>query len=152
MDVKKVGKSGRSNRPSRRRKRYHYSKLKNSVNTDVDTDITATAPVEIVPELNVNIDCSSSSKKLKTIPVPVLDGNDAPECYVFMNTNLMVTFMEKLSKCPKCGDGVTVIHDVARKKGFVHFIRASCLSAEKCDWTETLASSKTVVKKRSKDS
>ena len=60
-----------------------------------------------------------------------------------MNTTLLVKFMEKLCKCPECGDNINIVHEVAKKNGLVHFFNASCMS-DICDWSEILSSSKTV--------
>ena len=51
--------------------------------------------------------------------------------------------MEKL--CLYCHHilGIYIVHEVAKKKGLVHFFNASCMS-NICDWSEILSSSKTV--------
>ena len=67
---------------------------------------------EDVPQEEENtetpISISASAKKLKVINVPTQV--ETPECNIFMNTTLIVKFMEKLCKCPECGDNINIVH------------------------------------------
>ena len=84
---------------------------------------------------------SASAKKIKPINVPTQV--EAPECNVFMNTTLLVDFINKLSKCPECGNNINIVHEVHKKKGLAHFFSVTC-NSEICDWSDILSSSKTV--------
>ena len=158
MDKPAPGKYGRKKRASRSRKRKFHGNKRPDKNDTVDEQQQEGSLVEEVVSGNVldgdwedvpqeeentetPISISASAKKLKVINVSTQV--ETPECNIFMNTTLIVKFMEKLCKCPECGDNINIVHEVAKKKGLAHFFNASCMS-EICDWSEILSSSKTV--------
>ena len=155
MDKPAPGKYGRKNRASRTRNRSFYGNKRPEKSNTVDEQQQGSVEEvvvdvvdgdwEDVPQEEENIETptsmSASAKKLKTINVPTQV--EAPECNIIMNSTLLVKFIEKLSKCPECGDNINIVHEVAKKKGLAHFFSATCMS-EICDWTDVLASSKTV--------
>ena len=159
-DVVPVGKYGRDNRPSRRKRRsYHPPGSKTVVIPVVIEEIPDNVPytvdgdknndnIDFVNDNNADKDdvdsvpLAASAKKLKPIAVPeVVD--DTPECNVFMNTSLVKQFFEKLARCPECGETIPFNHNIKMKKGLAHFFKATCTS-EICDWYDVMSSSKSV--------
>ena len=150
MDKPPPQKYGRKKRASRSRMRKFHGNKRPEKNDTVDEQQQEGSLVEEVVSGNVldggwedvpqgeeNTETpttiSASAKNLKVINVPT---QVETECNIFMNTTL-VKFMEKLCKCPECGDNINIVHEVATKKGLVHFFNASCLS-DICDW-ETIS-------------
>ena len=95
---------------------------------------------------------SASSYKIQPLPIPdtSLKNNDSPplpppDCYVIMDTGLLLNFFGKLKpRCPECSCNLSIFHDVKKKAGLAHTFSCccNCECFENCRWHETLCSSK----------
>ena len=156
MENIRHGKCGRKDRASRSRKRKYYGNQHSKNKEDVVNTIVEEqedVPYQNVPEEEVTIcrdqqdedtatSTSASAKKLKSIAVP--EAVEAPiNCNIIVNTSLMATFFEKLSKCPLCCECIEIQYDVEKKKCLAHFFSAKCKSTS-CNWTDCFSTSKTV--------
>ena len=140
-DKERPGKYGRNKRASRKRKRKYYSNQKLVVEVETESvPIELDQPLDEVTQEEYTTTPMSASAKIKVIDVPV--SIEPVECNVVINTRLLTEFFIKLIKCPECGENVDIYHD-NNKKGLAHIFVVRCTS-ERCDWSDTFSTSKTL--------
>ena len=126
MDTPKIGKYGRKKRPSSARKRCFLGNKRpvkvliveeqqqqqetteniaeHMVVVDNDNTENIVAVVDNEDNNVTPVTRSASAKKLKPILVEVQAESD--ECNIIMNSKLFIDFVNKLSRCPECGDNI----------------------------------------------
>ena len=116
---------------------------------------TTTTPIPPLPQHFV----STSAKKLQRVtpshanPLSDRSGDDSDTDvndennfgYVFMDTEILISVINNLAKCEKCGSNVKTMHELSKKQGFAHFFRLVCTSSY-CDYENTFATNKLLKK------
>ena len=53
---------------------------------------------------------SASAKKIKVIDLP--EDVEGPDCNIIINSSLLMTLLQKLTKCPQCNEKVNIRHSI----------------------------------------
>ena len=126
---------------TRSRKRKGFNKKPSQVPiTPPSTPSTPATPTVV----------GASSRKFSTPDIdvsenpPDVDEADESEtcafdCNFFMNSDLFMSLILMIGKCPDCSSPIEIKHDISKKCGVVQFFKMTCNA---CEWSLDFSSSK----------
>ena len=86
---------------------------------------------------------SASSKKLGIdFSESSSEVHDAPECTLFMNSDVLLSMFYYIGRCPDCVAAVSIEHVLSQKKGLAHLFLIKC---SECDWSTKFCTSKEIL-------
>ena len=105
----------------------------NSVDDSPDVDNS----VDDSPDVDNSVDDSPVDNRV--------DDSESDFSYIFFDTGILLTLLNDIVCCKKCGHRTKTIHELSRKQGFAHYFLISC-SNNNCDWTRSFCTSTNLLK------